>query len=962
MSSGRTFRFLLAGFLLTALQSSLRGQSGATVELMTVTPGGVAGGAESFLDDVSLYGTGSTNISADNRFVVFSSASPDLVPGDANGFQDVFLRDRSTGVTSLVSVNSTGGPANRQSGLPVISADGRYVAFVSVASNLVPGDTNRVFDSLGYLIADGIDIFVRDLQTQTTTRASVSSAGAEAEFGVYNIAPAISGDGRYVAFTSLSRNLAPGDTDNFNLDVFVHDVVTGATERASVQPDGTEIIGADAFEPSMSADGRRVAFTVFDNTLSGPTPTVPPNLTRGVYVRDVDYGQTILVSARPDGTPATFVISDSPMISASGRYVSFANWEDLDPANPDWDEEELLDGPFADIFVRDLQTGTTRRASVPFPGGPVEESGRISKISGDGRFVAYGNGHDMVVRDMVGNRTVVVRAPDGSSPPIFNLTLSQDGRFAFAGSYTDLVANDVNGIIDAYLFPVPPPAGADLSLTLTANTTQPAPDSDVTLTISVANAGDEDASGISVAIPLPAGLTYVSDTGSGALAGTTWSMPSLAAGATATLQIVAHVNTSSPLTAHAEIMTAAPFDPDSTPGNGNPLEDDQKHLVLTPQVIDLALALTANTLAPPVNSNVTLTLALANTGTITATGVAARLLLPAGLSFISSSGTGSYDPATAVWTAGAIAVGASPLHRIVARVTTATPLDLTAEVVAASETDRDSTPNNNVPAEDDQQSLRLVPTNEGIVVNDATGMVDPNDGKCTLVEAIIAANTDAPSGNAAGECAGGSGADAIYLRALTPPYIFTTAHNTFRGPNALPPITSDITIYGAGAVIHRSFAVGTPAFRLFVVDASGRLVLDHVDVRSGSSTSGFCTRHYSAAAFTTPAGSRSSAAPCLTVRPGATAAASTASGLSSCETMPPFTTTRAGAAAPASPRSLPRASAWSIRRSKAMSPAKAAAGSSFTARPRRRCWEAASGTTAPDSRAAACSPTMPMPT
>ena len=383
------------------------------------------------------------------------------------------------------------------------------------------------------------------------------------------------------------------------------------------------------------------------------------------------------------------------------------------------------------------------------------------------------------------------------------------------------------------------PAGADLSLTLTASTTQPAPDSDVTLTISVANAGGEDASGISVAIPLPAGLSYVSSTGDGALAGTTWSIPSLAAGATATIQIVAHVNGLSPLTANAEIMTATPIDPDSTPGNGNPLEDDQQRLVLTPQAIDLALALTANTLTPPVNSNVTLTLALANTGTITATGVAARLPLPAGLSFISSSGTGTYDPATGVWTAGAIAVGASPTHRIVARVLAAAPIDLSSEVITANGVDRDSTPNNNVATEDDQSSVHLAPAaNTGIIVNDPTGTVDGNDGKCSLVEAIIAANSDAPSGNAAGECAGGSGPDVIHLRALTPDYVFTTAHNTLRGPNALPPIASDITIDGAGAVVRRGFAAAPP-FRLFVVDASGRLVLDHVDVRSGSATTGF---------------------------------------------------------------------------------------------------------------------------
>jgi uncharacterized repeat protein (TIGR01451 family) len=833
MPSARVFCLLLVG-VLAMFPSLLAGQAGPTVELITVSLTGAAGGGESFMDDVNLYGTGSTNVSADNRFVVFSSASPDLVLGDTNGVQDAFIRDRLIGVTSMVSVSSTGAHGNLPSGQPAISADGRYVAFASAASNLVPGDTNRVFDASGNLVSHGIDIFVRDLQLQTTTRASVSSIGVEAEFGVSGIAPAISADGRYIAFTSSSRNLAPGDSDSFNVDVFVHDRMTGVTERASVRTDGSEIVGADAYEPSISADGRRVAFTVFDNTLTGPTPTVPPNLTRGVYVRDRDLGQTILVSARPDGTPATFLVADSPMISASGRYVSFASWEDLDPANPDWDQEALLDGPFADIFVRDLQTATTRRASVPFPGGPAEESGRISKLSGDGRFVAYTNAEDMVIRDMIANRTVVVRAPDGSSPPVFNLTISPDGRFAFAGSFADLVGNDVNGIIDAYLFALPPPAGADLSLTLGAGPSQPAPGSDITLSVAVVNAGGEPAGGITVAVMLPAGLSYKSDSGGGAFAGGTWSIPSLAAGATTTLQIVAHVDVLSPLPVSAAIMTATPFDPDSTPGNVDPLEDDAQHIVVTPQAIDLALVLTASTLTPPVNSNVTLSVALTNTGTIPATGGAATLALPPALAFISSSGAGAYDVTSGVWTPGSIAAGASAQHHVVARVTAGAEISVVSEVVAANESDRDSTPNNNIAAEDDQASVALTPVaGTGIIVNDPTGAVNPSDGRCTLVEAIIAANTDAPSGNAVGECTGGIGPDVIRLRALTPIYSFTTAHNSVNGFNALPPVTSDITIDATGQTIERVGPLGAPYFRLFAVAPNGRLTIDRAVLRNG---------------------------------------------------------------------------------------------------------------------------------
>ena len=152
---------------------------------------------------------------------------------------------------------------------------------------------------------------------------------------------------------------------------------------------------------------------VWNNTLGGPTPQVPPNLHHGVYVRDLNTGQTILVSVRPDGTPSDHLVSLDPVISANGRYVAFTNWEDLDPNFPDAAEESLLDGPFADIFVRDLQTGLTHRASLPFPGGPAEESGGVATISADGRYVAYLNNNLIRLRDRVTGTTRVIDGVGG---------------------------------------------------------------------------------------------------------------------------------------------------------------------------------------------------------------------------------------------------------------------------------------------------------------------------------------------------------------------------------------------------------------------------------------------------------------------------------------------------------------------------------------------------------------------
>ncbi|MGH2537869.1 MAG: TolB family protein, partial [Candidatus Promineifilaceae bacterium] len=180
------------------------------------------------------------SISADGRYVAFYSDAWNLVGGDTNGTWDVFVHDRDTGQTSRVSVASDGAQGDNHSGAPSISADGRYVAFNSVASNLVGGDTNGAYD-----------IFVHDRDTGQTSRVSIASDGAQGNesSGV----PAISADGRYVAFYSEASNLVGGDTNGY-LDVFVHDRDTGQTSRASVASDGAQANGASYF-PAISADG-----------------------------------------------------------------------------------------------------------------------------------------------------------------------------------------------------------------------------------------------------------------------------------------------------------------------------------------------------------------------------------------------------------------------------------------------------------------------------------------------------------------------------------------------------------------------------------------------------------------------------------------------------------------------------------------------------------------------------------
>ena len=185
------------------------------------------------------------SISADGRYVAFYSAASNLVPGDTNGTCDIFVYDRQTDTIERVSVAADGTQGNGQSTGPSISADGRYVAFYSAASNLVPGDTNGMSD-----------IFVYDRQTDTIERVSLAADGTQGNGS--SVGRSISADGRYVAFYSIASNLVPGDT-NGTCDIFVYDRQTDTIQRVSVAADGTQ--GNDnSADSSISADGRYVAF------------------------------------------------------------------------------------------------------------------------------------------------------------------------------------------------------------------------------------------------------------------------------------------------------------------------------------------------------------------------------------------------------------------------------------------------------------------------------------------------------------------------------------------------------------------------------------------------------------------------------------------------------------------------------------------------------------------------------
>ena len=211
-----------------------------TTERISVSSTGIQGNGHSF----------APAITPDARFVAFYSTSSNLVPGDTNGTGDIFVRDRLAGTTERVNLDDSGHQANDDSyGYITISADGTIVSFGSYASNLVPGDTN------GYE-----DVFVRDRRRNTTERVNVSSAGEQAN-SITTSAPAMTPDGRFIAYASLASNLVDGDT-NASFDVFLRDRDTNLTTRISVGSDGSQGLDTSGL-PGISDDGRFVTFASY---------------------------------------------------------------------------------------------------------------------------------------------------------------------------------------------------------------------------------------------------------------------------------------------------------------------------------------------------------------------------------------------------------------------------------------------------------------------------------------------------------------------------------------------------------------------------------------------------------------------------------------------------------------------------------------------------------------------------
>jgi len=415
-------------------------------------------------------------ITPDGRYVVFQTRAANLLPGDTNGRIDIYRKDLNTGSVARVTVELKGpdptpdGNPNEDCTNPTITPDGRFVIFESSAEDLVDGDGNG-----------NTDIFIRDMNLTVfdplnpsftvppISRVSVNTTGGDPNSISFH--GSVSDDGRYVVFQSFADNLVAGDT-NFGSDIFVRDTLFNITIRVNTDVSGNE---ADAFSfssnPVISGDGSTVAF---DSDASNLVTTdfngfrdvfvkrwlaVIPDVTR-VSVEgpadddgDLDGDEFDLDNANGE--------SGSPSLSETGRFVAFVT-----------DATDLIRGDSglaADVYIRDVLLGVSRRCSVTTLGGEASQASNEPQVSRDGRWVVFqsntpdlvqgdtNNAEDIFLRDTVSNITIRISVATygvESSPffPNRNPSITGDGRFvAFASLASNLAPNDTNGANDIYI-------------------------------------------------------------------------------------------------------------------------------------------------------------------------------------------------------------------------------------------------------------------------------------------------------------------------------------------------------------------------------------------------------------------------------------------------------------------------------------------------------------------------------
>ena len=368
-------------------------------------------------------------ISADGRFVAFTSEATTLVDNDTNGVADIFVHDRQEGQTTRVSVPSNGAQGNDSSHTPSISGDGRYVAFASNADNLIPNDTAECWAWGPFETC--IDIFVHDRLSGQTKLVSRRKDGTQAN--QHSISPAISANGRYVVFRSDSSNLTQPEYGT-DFHIFRHDLQEGDTIKVSVHSNGTDGDGS-SWSPAISADGNIIAFS---SEAANLIDNDPNGARADVFVRVVEPPATALISRHTNGAVGADQGIDTSQvnaISADGRFIAFYS-----------DATSLVDGDTNerwDVFLHDRLEHTTVVVSWPAGGGLGNGYAKDPTLSGDGRTVVFassatnlvapdanGNGYDIFAHALdavapLHEITGRITAPDGS--PLADVLIDYNG-------------------------------------------------------------------------------------------------------------------------------------------------------------------------------------------------------------------------------------------------------------------------------------------------------------------------------------------------------------------------------------------------------------------------------------------------------------------------------------------------------------------------------------------------------
>ena len=457
------------------------------------------------------------HMSADGRFVTFVSSASNLVSRDTNGLVDVFVHDTWTGRTERVSVSSRGAQATHScirlyagSLDPTLSADGRYVAFASSADNLVANDTNCQ-----------PDVFLFDRTTRRVSRVSIGNGSEEAN--EWSGVPSLSADGKVIAFWTGASNLVADDTTGFQ-NVLVRDLAARETRLVSRSPTGAAGNGHSG-APAVSPDGRYVAFGSMASNLA---PDDDINGLPDIFLHDRQTGQVRLISSEANGfsgNAASFDLSYwynfRPAVSEGGLFVAFtSNATDL----VGWDFNAR-----ADVFIRDTQRGVTEWADLD-SWGQLGYGGHSYRpaLSPDGRFVGFvSEARNFVPLDMGHNNQthIYLRDRQLGQTSVHSLSndavlgdqlstspaLSADGRvIAFQSDATNLVSLDTNRSADLFVRDrqLDTARRADLAVVQASDVVTVARGETATYTLRVDNNGSAMAVGVSL-IDVPSSLGVV---------------------------------------------------------------------------------------------------------------------------------------------------------------------------------------------------------------------------------------------------------------------------------------------------------------------------------------------------------------------------------------------------------------------------------------------------------------------